>query len=156
MSGEPVRLPARTTSVREWARRLRDHAGIFAGRLDHWGAGRPALRRPAPVDGDGGTTMADVREVTVRPDRDRTDGLLRRVPGVYCTCVDDVPLTALGRVLADWTGRDTVAVGLEGHGREDQPCSRTSTCPARSAGSPPLPGRPDRPGGRLGHRPGSR
>ncbi|MYQ97103.1 condensation domain-containing protein, partial [Streptomyces sp. SID6139] len=46
--------------------------------------------------------------------------LLRRVPGVYRTRVDDVLLTALGRVLADWTGHGTVAVGLEGHGREDQ------------------------------------
>ncbi|MFJ4323024.1 non-ribosomal peptide synthase/polyketide synthase [Streptomyces tricolor] len=120
VSGEPVRLPARTTSVREWARRLRDHAGTFAGRLDYWERAARHCADPLPVDGDGGTTMADVREVTVRLDRDRTDGLLRRVPGVYRTRVDDVLLTALGRVLADWTGRDTVAVGLEGHGREDQ------------------------------------
>ncbi|MEU6589843.1 non-ribosomal peptide synthase/polyketide synthase [Streptomyces sp. NPDC046881] len=119
-AGQPVRLPARTTSVREWTRRLRERAGTFAGRLDFWERAARHCADPLPVDGDGGTTMADVREVTVRLDRDRTDGLLRRVPGVYRTRVDDVLLTALGRVLADWTGRDTVAVGLEGHGREDQ------------------------------------
>ncbi|WEO93119.1 non-ribosomal peptide synthase/polyketide synthase [Streptomyces sp. FXJ1.172] len=116
---EPVRLPARTTSVREWARRLRDRAGTFASGGDHWAEAARACAVPLPVDGPGGTTTADVRGVTVRLDRERTDSLLRTVPGVYRTRIDDVLLTALGRVLADWTGRDTVAVGLEGHGRED-------------------------------------
>ena len=118
-SGEPVTLPARTTSVQEWAGRLRDH-DRFAAQLAHWEGAARACAGPLPVDSDGGNTMADVREVTVRLDRERTDGLLRRVPGVYRTRIDDVLLTALGRVLADWAGRDTVAVGLEGHGREDQ------------------------------------
>ncbi|MGW4596890.1 non-ribosomal peptide synthase/polyketide synthase [Streptomyces sp. NPDC004457] len=119
-SGQPVRLPARTTSAREWARRLRAHADVFAAARAYWEEAARACADPLPVDGDGGTTTAGTREVTVRLDRDRTDALLRRVPGVYRTRVDDVLLTALGRVLADWTGRDTVAVGLEGHGREDQ------------------------------------
>ncbi|MEW2513259.1 non-ribosomal peptide synthase/polyketide synthase [Streptomyces sp. NPDC046870] len=119
-SGQPVRLPARTTSAQEWARRLREHADVFAAGRAHWEEAARACAGPLPVDGDGGTTTAGTREVTVRLDRDRTDALLRRVPGVYRTRVDDVLLTALGRVLADWTGRATVAVGLEGHGREDQ------------------------------------
>ncbi|WP_237546667.1 non-ribosomal peptide synthetase, partial [Streptomyces sp. SID161] len=118
-SGQPVRLPARTTSVREWARRLRDD-DRFAAQLAHWESAAEPCADPLPVDGTGGNTAADVREVTVRLDREHTAGLLRRVPGVYRTRIDDVLLTALGRVLADWTGRDTVAVGLEGHGREDQ------------------------------------
>ncbi|MFH8609681.1 non-ribosomal peptide synthase/polyketide synthase [Streptomyces sp. NPDC018029] len=119
VSGEPVRLPARTTSVREWADRLRDD-DRFAARLGHWERTARVCADPLPVDLDGGNTTADVRQVTVRLDREHTDGLLRRVPGVYRTRVDDVLLTALGRVLGDWAGRDTVAVGLEGHGREDQ------------------------------------
>nr|WP_145488694.1 MULTISPECIES: non-ribosomal peptide synthase/polyketide synthase [Streptomyces] len=120
LAREPVRLPARTTSVDAWVGRLREHADAFAARLDHWERAARHCADPLPVDGTGGNTMADVREVTVRLDRDHTDALLRRVPGVYRTRVDDVLLTALGRVLADWTGHGTVAVGLEGHGREDQ------------------------------------
>ncbi|WP_412080833.1 non-ribosomal peptide synthase/polyketide synthase [Streptomyces sp. SCL15-4] len=117
-AGEPVRLPARTTSAAEWVRRLR---GLdVTGQLAHWERTARAAADPLPVDLAGGNTMAGVREVTVRLDRERTDALLRRVPGVYRTRVDDVLLTALGRVLADWTGRATVAVGLEGHGREDR------------------------------------
>ncbi|MEU0334315.1 non-ribosomal peptide synthase/polyketide synthase [Streptomyces sp. NPDC006193] len=120
VAGQPVQLPARTTSVQEWARRLRDRADVFAGQRAHWEQAARACAVALPVDGDGGNTTADAREVTVRLDRERTGLLLRRVPGVYRTRIDDVLLTALGRVLADWTGRGTVAVGLEGHGREDQ------------------------------------
>ncbi|MEU2057650.1 non-ribosomal peptide synthetase [Streptomyces bungoensis] len=121
-AGEPIRLPQRTTSARAWVRRLtrRTRQGDFAAQRAHWEAVSRHCAEPLPVDLDGGNTAADLRAVTVRMDRRRTDDLLRRVPGVYRTRIDDVLLTALGRVLADWTGRATVAVGLEGHGREDQ------------------------------------
>ncbi|MGC5038557.1 non-ribosomal peptide synthase/polyketide synthase [Streptomyces sp. DT190] len=121
-AGEPVRLPQRTTSVREWARRLTARTGEadLAAQRAHWADVSRHCAEPLPVDLDGGNTVADLRAVTVRLDRRRTEDLLRKVPGVYRTRVDDVLLTALGRVLADWTGRRTVAVALEGHGREDQ------------------------------------
>ncbi|QMU70574.1 non-ribosomal peptide synthase/polyketide synthase [Streptacidiphilus sp. P02-A3a] len=122
--GRPLRLPARTSSVQEWTRRLHEHTGNggFADQSAHWRAVARHCAAPLPVDGDGdgGNTGADLRAVTVVLDRERTDQLLRKVPGVYRTRIDDVLLTALGRVLAGWTGRRTVAVGLEGHGREDQ------------------------------------
>ncbi|BDM74033.1 non-ribosomal peptide synthetase (plasmid) [Streptomyces nigrescens] len=120
-TAEPVRLPARTTSVQEWARRLRAHteAGGFTGERAHWETVAEHCAAPLPVDADGGNTVADLRSVTVRLDPRDTADLLHKVPGVYRTRINDVLLTALGRVLADWTGRRTVAVGLEGHGRED-------------------------------------
>ena len=120
--GRPLRLPARTTSVQEWTRLLRARTadGGFAGQRAHWQAVARHCAEPLPVDGASTGTSADVRAVTVVLDRERTDDLLRKVPGVYRTRIDDVLLTALGRVLAGWTGRRTVAVGLEGHGREDQ------------------------------------
>ena len=122
LEGRPLRLPARTTSVREWTRRLRAHTGNggFAEQRAHWQTVARHCAVPLPVDGEGGNTAAEVRAVTVRLDRERTDELLRKVPGIYRTRIDDVLLAALGRVLAEWTGRRTVAVGLEGHGREDQ------------------------------------
>ncbi|MFF7635007.1 non-ribosomal peptide synthase/polyketide synthase [Kitasatospora sp. NPDC008050] len=124
--GRPLRLPARTTSVREWTRRLRAHtaSGGFADQRAHWEAVARHCAVPLPQDGEGataadGNTAAETRAVTVRLDRERTDALLRQVPGVYRTRIDEVLLTALGHALAGWTGRRTVAVGLEGHGRAD-------------------------------------
>ena len=41
------------------------------------------------------------------------------MPAAYRTQINDALLTALGRALAVWTGRDRVRIDLEGHGRED-------------------------------------
>jgi amino acid adenylation domain-containing protein/non-ribosomal peptide synthase protein (TIGR01720 family) len=122
VAGRTMRLPDRTTSVQEWTRRLRAHTetGGFADQRAHWRQVAEHCARPLPVDVGGDNTAADVHAVTVRLDRERTDELLRKVPGVYRTRIDDVLLAALGRVLGEWAGRDTVAVDLEGHGREDQ------------------------------------
>ncbi|WP_431605676.1 non-ribosomal peptide synthase/polyketide synthase [Amycolatopsis melonis] len=118
LRGEPIDLGPRTTSFREWATRLAEHAeaGGFDDELDHWRSlpGTTAL----PVDGDGDTSVAGMRAVTVRLPEAETRALLREVPAVYRTQVNDVLLTALGRVLRDWTGQ-TPVVDLEGHGRED-------------------------------------
>ncbi|MFI7416490.1 amino acid adenylation domain-containing protein [Nonomuraea sp. NPDC049684] len=123
-AGEPIRLGPRTTSFREWALRLRDHAaaGGFDHELDHWrrvrelAAGAPAL----PVDdATGGNLAGDLRTVTTTLDAALTRRLLREVPEVYRTRIDEVLLGALGRVLADWTGGARVLVELEGHGREE-------------------------------------
>ncbi|MFD9739332.1 amino acid adenylation domain-containing protein [Umezawaea sp. NPDC059074] len=118
--GEPVRLAAKTTSFREWAHRLLEHTatGGFADELEHWAA-TAAADRSLPVDHDGANTAGSTRTVAVRLDRDTTRALLQDVPGVYRTQVNDVLLSALGRALADWTGRHVLPVDLEGHGRED-------------------------------------
>ncbi|WP_330277064.1 amino acid adenylation domain-containing protein [Lentzea sp. NBC_00516] len=113
-------LGPKSTSYGEWARRVRDSAtaGEFDAELDHW---RDAEHEGTalPVDGSGENSVASEREVTVRLSEADTSALLRDVPPVYRTQVDDVLLTALGAVLTEWTGDDTVRVLLEGHGRED-------------------------------------
>ncbi|MGH7745847.1 MAG: condensation domain-containing protein, partial [Candidatus Dormibacteria bacterium] len=121
VSGERVGLDAKTTSFRDWALRLSEHAA--AGGLDdevgYWagviGAADPAL----PVDRVGVNSVASTRSVSVRLDPEQTKALLQDVPGVYRTQVNDVLLAALGVVLAGWTGRERVLVDLEGHGREE-------------------------------------
>ncbi|XVV06970.1 condensation domain-containing protein [Actinosynnema sp. CA-248983] len=116
LHGKP--LGRKTTSFRDWARRLAEHtrAGGFDDELPHWAA---VSGGEIPTDRQGPNTFATEREVTVRLSEEDTTALLRDVPDVYRTQVNDVLLTALGRVLADWTGRDRVVVDLEGHGREE-------------------------------------
>ncbi|MGJ3561980.1 condensation domain-containing protein [Streptomyces sp. INA 01156] len=81
------------------------------------GAHRSGPRRPAR--GPAADTHGAAATVTVLLEPETTEALLRRVPEVYRTQVNDVLLSALGRTLARWCGRDTVLVGVEGHGRED-------------------------------------
>ena len=116
VAGEPVNLPPKTTSFKEWALRLQQHtvAGGFDDEIGYWTGVTQGGHR-LPCDGTGTNTIASARSVTVRLEPEETRALLQDVPGVYRTQVNDVLLAALGRVLARWTGRDRVLLDLEGH-----------------------------------------
>ncbi|MGW5658706.1 non-ribosomal peptide synthase/polyketide synthase [Streptomyces sp. NPDC003758] len=120
-AGGPPRLDPEHTPFTHWARQLAERVG--AGDLDddlpYWTAEVAVPRTPLPVDLPGSPLAGSVRTVRTRLDRATTEALLRRVPGVYRTQINDVLLSALGRVLADWAGADRVTVALEGHGREE-------------------------------------
>ncbi|MEU7091592.1 non-ribosomal peptide synthetase [Kitasatospora aureofaciens] len=120
-AGAEVDLGERTTSFRDWALRLSEHtaAGGFDDELDHWVATGRRAEPDLPVDRPGTATVASAGEVRVCVGAEDTRALLQDVPATYRTQVNDVLLTALGTVLADWTGRPGVLFDLEGHGRED-------------------------------------
>ncbi|MCG8919824.1 amino acid adenylation domain-containing protein [Actinokineospora sp. PR83] len=120
-AGTPVQLPPTTSGYRDWARRLTEHvaSGGFAEEATYWATALDGVPTDLPVDHDGDNTVGSTRVVATRLDRATTDALLRQAPPVYRTRIDDLLLSALGRVLADWTGRDSVLIGMEGHGRED-------------------------------------
>ena len=117
---EPVELEPVGTSFRQWSHRLAEH--VRSGGLDedlaYWRA-VPATIGDLPMDRTGSNTVGSSRAVSVQLSREDTDALLREVPGVFRTQVNDVLLAALSRVLSQWTGRDSVTVALEGHGREE-------------------------------------
>ncbi|MDQ3824966.1 MAG: condensation domain-containing protein, partial [Actinomycetota bacterium] len=120
-SGQPINLGPKTTTYQTWATLLDQQvrSGGFNDDLPYWteAFGRAAVE--LPTDRIGPNTVDAVRALAVRLGRDDTDALLRQVAGAYRTQVNDVLLSALGRVLSRWTGRDNVLIGLEGHGRED-------------------------------------
>ncbi|MCA1682013.1 MAG: condensation domain-containing protein, partial [Actinobacteria bacterium] len=120
-NGEIVQLGAKTTSFKEWAHRLTEHAaaGGFDDQRDYWSGVDQDCDPVLPLDGVGANTVGSMGAVTVRLDPQETRALLQDVPGVYRTQVNDVLLSALGQVLSGWTGRQRVLVDLEGHGREE-------------------------------------
>jgi amino acid adenylation domain-containing protein/non-ribosomal peptide synthase protein (TIGR01720 family) len=119
-AGQPVELEPVITSFKQWSYRLTEH--VQSGGLDddlaYWAETLRNAPSDLPFDRAGANTADSVRTVTVRLGREDTDALLRDVPVVYRTQVNDVLLSALGRVLSRWTGREAVLIGLEGHGRE--------------------------------------
>ncbi|MFJ6730596.1 amino acid adenylation domain-containing protein, partial [Streptomyces sp. NPDC091281] len=121
-AGRPADLGAKTSSYQQWAQRLATHvrSGALDHELDHWRDAAAAVR-PLPRDGDGdgdANTFGAAAVTSVRLDRAGTEALLQRVPAAYRTRINDVLLTALGRVLGDLAGAP-VTIALEGHGREE-------------------------------------
>ncbi len=119
-SGGPVRLPPKTTSYRDWAERLAEHAAsaALAAEADHWRGVASGPVAPLPRDLDGDNPEGASRVVAVEMTEEETRALLTEVPPVYRTQVNDVLLAALARTLGEWTGAESVLVDLEGHGRE--------------------------------------
>ncbi|AUS79764.1 hypothetical protein C1701_17150 [Actinoalloteichus sp. AHMU CJ021] len=119
--GEPVRLPAPTTTPRQWSTALA--AYVAAGRLDdelaHWHAVHAAGMTPIPVDRDGENTVGTARVHRTVLDEDATTALLHDTAGAYRTQVNDLLLSALAGAVGRWTGESSVTVALEGHGREE-------------------------------------
>jgi amino acid adenylation domain-containing protein/non-ribosomal peptide synthase protein (TIGR01720 family) len=118
-AGGEVHLPKKTTSFKEWATRLAEHArsGEVRAQSAFW-LGQGAAP-PLPVDGAGANAEGEAERVSVELDAEDTRALLQDVPPVYQTQVNDVLLTALARAFRGWTGARAVRVDLEGHGRED-------------------------------------
>ncbi|WP_347556843.1 non-ribosomal peptide synthase/polyketide synthase [Robbsia sp. KACC 23696] len=119
--GRSVTLPANGTTYQAWADRLVEAAQLETTRaeLPYW---QTVLETSAhiPVDRDTRTsTVADLVQSVHQLDRGRTRRLLQDVPAAYRTQINDVLLTALGRALCTWTGRDAIRIDVEGHGRED-------------------------------------
>ncbi|MFD7711537.1 amino acid adenylation domain-containing protein, partial [Streptomyces sp. NPDC059786] len=114
-------LPPKSAPLRQWARRLSAHAadGGFDDEIAYWTGAVADAATTLPTDSAGGNTYASERSVTVRLTPEDTAVLLRTLPDTYRTQVNDVLLSALGRVLCAWTGHERVLVDVEGHGREE-------------------------------------
>jgi non-ribosomal peptide synthase protein (TIGR01720 family) len=119
--GEPRLAPA-TTPFKRWAELLHERAAAadLLERAERWTSPDRGRALRLPTDLAGGRNLvstADTVSVSLEPGETRL--LLQKLPAVYRTQINDVLLTALGHVLAEWTGSHRVQVQLEGHGREE-------------------------------------
>ncbi len=120
--GQTINLPAKTSSLRDWAGRLQAYAGSESLReeLGWWQAQLQGANGELPRDFSGEPNLErDARRVSLTLDADTTRQLLNQAPQAYRARVDDLLLTALARTLCAWTGQDSALVQLEGHGREE-------------------------------------
>jgi hypothetical protein len=120
--GEPVVLAPKTTSFKQWTESLTAYAQSESIKQESafWEAGsRPAVK-PLPLDHpEGSNDEAAAHPVVVSLTSEETRALLKEVPGIYHTQINDVLLAALAQGLAQWTGETAFLVELEGHGREE-------------------------------------
>jgi len=117
---EAIALPPKTTSFKQWSNRLTEYAQSEAvlAESEYW-CTQPVMDIRLPRDyADGANTQGSRETVSVSLSAEDTDSLLQEVPATYRTQINDVLLTALAQALAPWTGARSMAVDLEGHGRE--------------------------------------
>jgi amino acid adenylation domain-containing protein/non-ribosomal peptide synthase protein (TIGR01720 family) len=120
--GETSSLPPKTTSFKRWAGLLQQHSrsDVVREELSYWTTLPYERIAPLPLDTpEGRNTEADARTVSVALDAEATRALLRDVPEVYRTQINDVLLTALALAFNGWTNQRELLVELEGHGREE-------------------------------------
>ncbi|MFI5177455.1 MAG: amino acid adenylation domain-containing protein, partial [Vicinamibacterales bacterium] len=121
--GGSVDLPAKTTSVRQWAETLVRYARSKEARdeASYWLADPGREVSPLPVDRPDGlayNTSGWTRSVELSLSVRETKALLQQAPKAYGCDVTDVLLTAAAQAIGRWAGSDAVLFELEGHGRE--------------------------------------
>jgi non-ribosomal peptide synthase protein (TIGR01720 family) len=122
--GEVIQLPPKTTAFRDWAKQLVEYgqSEALTTELDYWLEQSRLSIAPLPVDylSDKQTnTVASTDQVSVALNVEQTQALLQEVPQAYNTQINDILLTSLLQSFVKWTGKRSLLVDLEGHGREE-------------------------------------
>ncbi|HEX8184892.1 MAG TPA: condensation domain-containing protein, partial [Blastocatellia bacterium] len=130
--GEEIQLSPKTTSFKQWAWSLAEHAQSESIKQEssYWLSALPANKARIPVDFPAGrNTEEHSRVLSIDLGADDTVKLLRRAPEFYRSEINDVLLLALARAFARWTGEGSLLVDVENMGRaelfEDVDLSRT-------------------------------
>lgn len=120
-AGEPIVLPAKTTSYRAWAEHLAVHArsDALAAEAAFWEreCATPGARLPRIGAAAGGPTVADVGTVVVELDPDVSTRVLDTLARLGAT-VETALLTGLATILTREGSDERLLVYLERHGRE--------------------------------------
>ncbi|MDQ6704429.1 MAG: SDR family NAD(P)-dependent oxidoreductase, partial [Acidobacteriota bacterium] len=134
LSGQAA-FPPKSNSFQQWAERLHPHArsGGFDGEAGYWRGQSMASQDRLPLDfapepGCMAERFAAVArcELSMRA----TETLLRELPKIHGTQINDILLTALARTIGHWTSAASTVIDFEGSGRdglfEDIDLSRTA------------------------------
>jgi amino acid adenylation domain-containing protein/non-ribosomal peptide synthase protein (TIGR01720 family) len=116
------KLPAKTSSVLDWARKLQQSADSSATHkaLDTWLSLPWPTDYVLPVDHASGRNLVEsVQTINISLDQETTRSLLQEVPRIYRTQINDILLAALAKAISNWTNSNTLFVDMEGHGRNE-------------------------------------
>ena len=122
MAGDTPVLPEKTVSFKTWAQSQYKYSTSDAllDEKNYW-LDFPEEIPLLPIDFNKkqGNTLASESITTVSLTKGETDSLLKDVPSVYNTQINDILLTALTQSFFNWTGNNELYLHMEGHGREE-------------------------------------
>jgi amino acid adenylation domain-containing protein/non-ribosomal peptide synthase protein (TIGR01720 family) len=122
LAGQEAQLSPKTTSFKHWAEKLTEYSRSEAQQkeVDYWISVSRKPIYPLPVnDPAGENTEQSVDSLSLSLNENETKALLQDVPAVYNTQINDILLTALIKGFSRWTGKRSLLLNMEGHGRED-------------------------------------
>jgi non-ribosomal peptide synthase protein (TIGR01720 family) len=114
--GEKVKLPEKTASFIEWSHMLNDYGrNISLDEQKYWKNENNNIS-----DGKlSGSFVGESSEVSLKFNKEITSYLLMKSSNIYGAKIDEVLLAGLARAVGRITGQKSLAVKLEGHGREE-------------------------------------
>ena len=122
LRGEELQLGIRTTTTQQWGRSLLRSAAEddWDEEIEYWKSlsAKPKSRPPVDFSQPDSRRVRGIGSVRTRLDAERTQVLLRRTEGALGAGVQDVLLTALSYGICSWTGRDSLWIHIDRHGRE--------------------------------------
>jgi len=121
IQGQTPSLASKTHSYQQWGQSLKEYASSqsLKKEIPYWQKILDVMQ-PLPIDfNQGPATGESTRTIALSLAEEETSLLLQRVPKAYRTEINDILLTALVLAIGDWTQNYSLALSLEGHGRED-------------------------------------
>ncbi|RPI02130.1 MAG: non-ribosomal peptide synthetase, partial [Calditrichaeota bacterium] len=114
----------RSTSYKTWAEKLQTLANSpeLESEIPFWLEQAEVEDDEAilPVDfAEGINSYGSVEHVTLSLSHEHTNILLHELPKAFGSQINDILITALLRVISEWTGKRKLRLEMEGHGRED-------------------------------------
>ena len=124
-SGRSVQLPTKTSSFKAWAERLRQFSQTdsLQSEIPHWRS-LTGLESFLPDVASryracsSPVTTSRTGSLKSTLSAEETQTLLQEVPSLYNTQINDILIAALVRGWERWSGKSTLLLMLEGHGRE--------------------------------------
>ncbi len=121
--GEQAQLGAKTTSFRQWTRRMAEVARSrpMSAQTDYWLEAAQGESWRLPREGDGENLESTARSVALSLGSQPTGQLLQAAPQAYGASMQEALLSALTTSLLHWSGSRSgrIRIELEGHGREE-------------------------------------
>ena len=115
--GKEVKLPEKTASFIEWSQKLKEYGEKLDSReKEYW---KKANTQIAEGKIAGEYVGAEISYTTVEFSEETTEKLLTKSSNAYGAKIDEVLLAGLARAVGRVTGQNSVAIKLEGHGREE-------------------------------------
>nr|WP_258957390.1 non-ribosomal peptide synthetase [Bacillus wiedmannii] len=116
--GTPT-LPSKTMSYKEWSNLLREYRNshILKKEIPYWKQIEENVKESL-IEKISNEDKFNMEHIELALTQELTNKMLYKVSKAYNTEINDLLLTALSRAVNNVTGKSTVAVNMEGHGRE--------------------------------------